>query len=1117
MSLTKSISIKRRFLRSINIVKDHDSGKGLEGYVVTPLVQQALEQVSEGFRAGMSADRAFTLTGPYGSGKSSFALFLCYLLSDSKHQAWDKLREMNKALAAALHTSIYGSKGGGSGFVVLPITSRRTSITTLLSEALEDVPGNLNRAVLPDIEGLRDCSDSKTAVRLVQHAAKTAVEKGYKGLFFIFDEFGKVFEEAYYNRKTTDIFVLQELAEAASRSKDAPIFLLGMLHQAFGNYVDDIHDSKTKAEFSKIEGRFQPISFVETPAAQIQLLANAFESTDAPGALAPAFLGIVEEAIKEDLKLHAVAGLTATDFATFAKAVFPFHPLAMIALPLLFRRFGQNERSIFTYLVSNEPLGFQAFLANGEEHRLLRLTDLYDYLLGNHETHLSRHPQGKVFLEANDLINSKPSLSQVDREILKVVAVLTALGMQSHLKATEAMIRYAVSTPFSHTVLERLMSQSVLVYRKFNGTYAIWEGSDVDLLACGEQADKAIDRSGFAMAATLKKYLQPKPVIAKRHSFKTGALRYFDVEYVDSPDSLAEKFRTPSESRAVGRILVCLAQSDSVSDTFLNEAVKSTSGDASLLFAIPRSIAELKEALREVQRMKWIEENVKELRDDRVARREIAMRLADANQRVIQQQITLLDPRPDPYGSACQWIWQGEVRTGISTSKDVSVLLSAVCDNLYGKSPQIRNELICKREPSSQAAAARNLLIKCITNPECVRKPFFGIEGFPPERSMYDCLFRASGIHREVDGSWILSAPDRQKQGANLYPCWEFIEKAVFSATDKPLPLQELFAALRKAPYGLLDGVHPVLLTAFYALNRNEVTLYFEDRYLPDPQDANFELLVRRPDLFAIAGARLTGQRQKIINRLADGLKVEPFVTPVVRHLYKWYSSLPRYSQNTNLVSKEVSEFRKALAEAQSPEKLLFNDLPFVFGLAPITEKDGDTKSFEHYFEKLNQCIGALSVLLPNLIREQRKLLLESCRLPNSKEGWNTLYERACFLAPRVNNTELMPFLQTVITTTGDWNKADTVMGYMVSSPMTNWGTLELQKFSGLAKGKAELFLDAYAPFSRSVASLSKAQQEQADKLREKLQKSFSTLSVSPLVTRAALLACLAALDKENK
>lgn len=1113
MSFSNSVSIKRRFLRSVNIVKDHDTSAGLDGYVITPLVQQALAQISAGFDA--TSDRAFTLTGPYGSGKSSFALFLYFLLSNASHSAWKKLHEANKKLASSLHEAIFGRKGSGAGFVVLPITSRRAPIATLLSESLEDAPDSVKRSLLTVIEDLRNCSDSKTTIRLVEKASKVVVSKGYKGLFFIFDEFGKVFEEAYFNRKTADIFVLQELAEAVSRSKDAPIFLLGILHQAFGTYVDDIHDIKTKTEFSKIEGRFTPIAFVETPAAQIQLLANAFEHTDTKKAAASEFTKIVEEAKKDTLKLHTIAGLTVSDFTAFSKAVYPLHPLSMIALPLLFRRFGQNERSIFTYLVSNEPLGFQWFLLHEQDKPFLRLADLYDYLLGNYETQLSRHPQGKVFLEANDRINSKPSLTAIDCEILKVVAVLSALGMQSHLKASEAMIRYAVSKPFQHEVLERLLSQSVLVYRKFNDTYAIWEGSDVDLLACGIAADRAIGRGNFAMAETLAKYLQPKPVIAKRHSFETGALRYFDVQYVDSPDGLNEILLKEPAHHAVGRILICLAHSDSVADTFEEEAFSWTVKDKSLLFAIPKNITELKEAIREVQRMKWIEENVKELRDDRVARREIAMRYADASQRVIQQQITLLDPRPTPYGSSCHWYWNGERAKNIHTSRNVSELLSVVCDELFKKTPYLRNELICKREPSTQAAAARNMLIKCITNPERNVQQYLGIQGFPPERSIYDCLFVASGMHRKEGRKWILSAPEK-KSDAKLLPCWELLEKEVFSAIEKPLPLKELYTKLSMAPYGLLDGVHPVLLVAFYVLNRNEVTLYQEDTYNPDPQDATFELLVRRPDLFAIAGARLAGMRLKVVERLAKGLKLEPFVGPIVRYLYKWFTSLPKYAKNTDRLDAQTLAFRTAFAEAKSPEKLLFIDLPKTFGLPPVTEKDGDPKTFSAYFEKLNHCIGKLGVLLPDLIREHRKILLEACCLPNTADGWNTLYERACFLAPRINNTELMPFLQTIITTTGDWNNADSVMGAMVSVPISNWGTLDIDRFPTLAKSKAELFQNAYQSYSKTSASFSKIEQEQVNKLCAKLQKSLADVSVNPAITRAALLACLEALDKEK-
>ena len=77
--MKQSLSITRRFLRSVNLVRDRQSDSGLTGYVITASVRQALARLGQGL-SGSRNDRAFMLTGPYGSGKSSFALFLFHLL-----------------------------------------------------------------------------------------------------------------------------------------------------------------------------------------------------------------------------------------------------------------------------------------------------------------------------------------------------------------------------------------------------------------------------------------------------------------------------------------------------------------------------------------------------------------------------------------------------------------------------------------------------------------------------------------------------------------------------------------------------------------------------------------------------------------------------------------------------------------------------------------------------------------------------------------------------------------------------------------------------------------------------------------------------------------------------
>lgn len=1084
----------------------------MDGYIITPLVVQTLAQISDSFTQNIT-DRAFTLTGPYGTGKSSFGLLLYHLLQDQGGYAWKQLKAVDKNFAQTLWNNIFGADGSKYGFLVLPVTARRASVATLLAETFDELEIPLRDQIAPQVEALRVCKDSKTAIRLVEEIAELAVKDEYRGLFFIFDEFGKVFEEAYFNKKETDINLLQDLSEAASRSEKNPILFLGMLHQSFGNYVDDIHDVKTKNEFNKIQGRFTPMSFIETPAAQLQLLAGAIERDEKlrSGYCKNDFDELISKGIA--LTLHSISGLSLEEFRKYVSAAWPIHPLALLALPLLFRRFGQNERSIFTFLASNEPHSFQSFINSADVESLLGLDWLFDYLITNYETQLSHHPHGKIFLEANDILNSK-NLSDQEQTVVKVVAVLSSLGKQSNLKASSVLIEYALGKVSCN--LQKLLTQSILVYRKFSDSYCVWEGSDVDLIECAERADKALGRSGFALAQPLRDALPPRPIIAKRHSFRTGALRYFAVDYVDSPDDLMQVFSDKKGiGDACGQVLICFAGSDATMDTFIEEGkVKKLSAENStILFAIPQNIDELRAALYEVQRLKWIVDNTEELRDDRIAQREIDLRQAEAKQKVAQLRISLTDPRPAPLGSSCKWVWNGEQQE-MSSGKDVSILLSRVCDTLYPDSPCVLNEMINKQAISNQAAAARNNLIKHLNRPDAVAQQFLGITGFPPDRSIYEGLLYQSGIHKKIDGIWQLAVPEKDNT-TNLYSCWKKIEDMVFAA-ENPILLNDLYKQLSAPPYGMLDGIMPIILTAFYVLNRKEVTLYQEGSFLPDPQDAHFELLVRRPDLFAIAGAKIVGMRKKIVERLANGLHTEQAVSDIVKYLYKMLGSLSKYAKTTNAVSEQTRDFRQAFDVAKSPEKLLFVDLPKVFGLPPISEEDGNDADFEQYFKQLNYCLGELAALLPNLLKTQRGILLESCKLPNSQEGWNMLYESACFLAPKVTNTELIPFLQNVANTMGDWNKADAVMGYMVSVPLKNWTSLDIKNFPGIAAGKAQLFLEAYRPYAKSSGVLTKAEQKQVEQLKSVLKKQIPQ-GQNAAVTRAALLACIEELDREDE
>ena len=76
--LSDFVQVGARFLRSVNLEKDYAGGQRNGDYIVTPNARQVLNRVAEGLR-NQSPFRAWTITGPYGVGKSAFAVFLTRL------------------------------------------------------------------------------------------------------------------------------------------------------------------------------------------------------------------------------------------------------------------------------------------------------------------------------------------------------------------------------------------------------------------------------------------------------------------------------------------------------------------------------------------------------------------------------------------------------------------------------------------------------------------------------------------------------------------------------------------------------------------------------------------------------------------------------------------------------------------------------------------------------------------------------------------------------------------------------------------------------------------------------------------------------------------------------
>ena len=81
--------------------------------------------------------------------------------------------------------------------------------------------------------------------------------------------------------------------------------------------------------------------------------------------------------------------------------------------------------------------------------------------------------------------------------------------------------------------------------------------------------------------------------------------------------------------------------------------------------------------------------------------------------------------------------------------------------------------------------------------------------------------------------------------------------------------MESLFATLRQPPFGLKDGVLPVLLAALLVHAHSQVALYEEGSFIPKPNAAVFERLFRSPSKFELQRFRIAGPRAEVFQHYA--------------------------------------------------------------------------------------------------------------------------------------------------------------------------------------------------------------------------------------------------------
>lgn len=950
-ALAKHVELIGRFSRSANVERDHGAD-AIDGYMPTGRALDVISRIADGL-AEPASGRSFSITGPHGGGKSSLAVFLDALLSGSASAEFKRAHEILEAIDPSIDSSLRvgmrAVKSGRTGFVRAFATARAEPVAATIARALHSGASRLGTSseVVP--------AGFASPKREISAAEIRSCVRGItrdRPLLLVIDEFGKNLEYFARSGDDGDPYLLQELAEMTQGADAVPMIVITMQHLSFDEYVQGSSTARRR-EWSKVQGRFQDIPYTETPAQSRRLIASALRQ-------GKRLQRAAEQWLDDNRQSFEAQGLR--DIADDAAAAIPLHPLALAVLPDLCSRYGQNERTLFSFLTGSEPSALPQFLAKTDwdgssSIPMAGLDLLYDYFLESSGNMIGVADGASRWIEIETRIRDTVGLGEGQLRALKTIGLLNLVSSGGRVRASRPLVALALeSDSYLGTdiedVLDSLVDAGLVTYRAFSDEYRIWQGSDYNLRQAIDNARQVYEKT--ELIGLLRDAANLEPLVAGRHSQRTGVLRVFARQF--------------SEAHSDGTLeldgawdgVVCYA-----TDPKFNPRTAPIPGDGRpAIYVVPTSVSAVRTAAIDAAALNSALRSAEAEGADWVALGELVERASGAQQR-LQSVIA------KTWNADAGWFVAGSTDS-LDPRQGLSATLSDVADRVYSDTPHVANEMIARRELTSQGAKARRFLIDALIAHR--DSEAFSIDGYGPERAMYEAIFRKTGLHRTTaDGRWALHPPSDR----TWKPLWLRINAEFDRATETRLSLAEIGTCLTLPPIGLKDGIIPLLLIAGLIARSNEIALYEHGSLVLSIDDAVAERLTKNLSHFSIKNTQTrTGKRSAVIDSLVSRLGIrKPEGTPpafldVATALYRELRTLPPFTQKTRRgLSLEAIAVREAFHQATEPDVLLFEALPEVFGLRPFTGRSKtDSRAADRFADLLADAIVELRNAYPRLL-----------------------------------------------------------------------------------------------------------------------------------------------------
>lgn len=804
-------------MQTFNLSANIENGfaKGMQ-YIVTPNAQNVVNNLINGFKTGI---HSYTIIGTYGTGKSSFLLAL--------EADLDKKNRSKYLLNPKLLSEC-------TEFEILNIVGDYADLSVLLGRKL-NMEGASN-SVLDELK-----------------AYYQRLAKENKFLLLVIDEFGKVLEHAAKNNPEQELYFLQKLAEFVN-VPSRNILLITTLHQNFSSYAKSLNEEQ-RNEWTKVKGRFKELVFVE-PVEQLLYLASCQRRG-------------VHTAIEDEDTFRGIFSLGQTtkflkdtlSYST-AKQLYPLDPFAAYVMTQAIQRYGQNERSLFSFLAAKGQGSLNEF--KPQKCMTYNLGIVYDYIIYNfystlkdvHFDSTSWSVIHSTIVRAEGLNIWASQREMCDAiELVKAVGLLNLFGVASFHMTVKELACYAkdaMNISNAEHIINELIQVQLFRYAEYKQRVILFEGTDVnieeEMIKAGNVVPKPVN-----YADELRVFFNKRVTPVKAHFYQRGTPRFFDYMILDSPMDIVPSGDTDGVVE-----LIFSTRNDAL------DSIKefSRENEHALVFAVFNNTKDIIGHLYEINKCDYILSKVLIDKNDKVA-------ISEVKKHKEYEELKLNKAITDNlffYNKNVTWVYRG-VEQEIMSHRDFNSLISHICDEVYYNTPIMNNELFNKHKLGSPIATARAKYLKALVGNSDEIDLGFAPDKFPPEKTIYYSLLRNTGLH--VEGRFT-DVPNN-----NIRTVWDVCEEFLRSTVNKARRISELLKILSSQPYKLKQGFLDFWIPTYFYMKRQDYSLYDVNTggYIPEVDLEVLALFQKHAadyevKAFAVDGIRLAffNQYRKFIN-----------------------------------------------------------------------------------------------------------------------------------------------------------------------------------------------------------------------------------------------------------